>query len=91
MKKNKLNDAHYLEAMDRLHVIVDMMDRHLMDHPVIHRNKELEKLINFSIINLLECYQRVGALSFENETRKKNKKVVFGRCKKSKDKGMDRC
>lgn len=89
--KNKLNEGHYLEIMDRLHVISDMMDRHLMDHPIINKNEDLEKLINFSIINLWECYQRVGKLSYENETRKKNKKVVSRRRKKSKDKRVDRC
>lgn len=89
MKKNKLNDGHYLEVMDRLHVIMDIMDRHLIDHLVIDKNENLKKLINFSIINLWECYQQVGKLSYENETRKENKKIVSGRCKKSKNKRLD--
>jgi hypothetical protein len=91
MKKNKINQGHFLEAMDRLHLITDMMDRHLMDHPVIHKNKDLEKLINFSIINLIECYQRVGNLSNEYDTKKKNNKTLLGRREESKNRGLDRC
>ena len=86
MKKNKLNDGHYLEAMDRLHVITDMMDQYLMNHPIIRKNKDLKKLVNFSMINLMEVYQRVGNLVYEKENEKKGiHKVVLRRRKDSKD------
>lgn len=85
MKKNKINDGHYLEAMDRLHVITCMMEDHLMNHPVIKNNKDLKKLVNFSIINLMEVYQRVGELDYKNEKEKKGiEKVILGRRKDSK-------
>jgi len=85
MKKNKLNDGHYLEVMDRLHVITDMIDRHLMDHPVIDKNEDLKKLITFTTINLMEVYQRVGTLSYIKENEKKNiQKVVLRRRKNPK-------
>ena len=84
-KKSKINDGHYLEAMDRLHVITCMMEDHLMNHPVIENNKDLKKLVNFSIINLMEVYQRVGALDYKNEKEKKGiEKVILGRRKDSK-------
>lgn len=85
MKKNKINDGHYLEAMDRLHVITCMMEDHLMSHPVIKSNKDLKKLVNFSIINLMEVYQRVGELDYKNEKAKQGiEKVILGRRKDSK-------
>jgi len=92
MKKNKINEGHYVEAFDRLHLITDMMDRHLISHPVIRKNKEVKKLIKFSIINLMEAYQRLGNYEYERE-QKNNPiaEVVLGRRKKSKDGGLDRC
>jgi len=86
MKKNKLNDGHYLEAMDRLHLITEMMDNFLMNHPVIHKNKDLKKLVNFSMINLMEVYQRVGKISYEKENERKGiHKVVLRRRENSED------
>jgi len=67
MKKNKINDGHYVEALDRLFLVTDMMDSYLMSHPVIRKNKEVKKLIKFSIINLLEAYQKVGNVTHEKE------------------------
>lgn len=67
MKKNKINNGHYVEALDRLFLVTDMMDRYLMSHPVIRKNKEVKKLIKFSIINLLEAYQKVGNVTHEKE------------------------
>lgn len=84
-KKNKINDGHYLEAMDRLHLVADMMDRYLMDHPIINQTKDLKQLVNYSIINLMEVYQRVGNLSYLNENEKNPiDKVILRRRKKSK-------
>ena len=85
MKKNKINEGHYLEAMDRLHVISCMMEDHLINHPVIENNKDLKKLVNFSIINLMEVYQRVGELDYKHEKEKQGiEKVILRRRKKSK-------
>lgn len=92
MKKNKINDGHYVEAFDRLFLITDMMDRYLMNHPVIRKNKNINKLVKFSIINLLEAYQRVGEEKYGKEFEQtSNSEIVSRRRKKSKDNGMDRC
>ena len=92
MKKNKINEGHYVEALDRLFLVTDIMDCYLMEHPVIKKNKEIKKLIEFSIINLLEAYQRVGNKTNEREIERPSiSEIVPRRRKKSKDKGMDRC
>ena len=92
MKKNKINKGHYVEALDRLFLITDIMDSYLMEHPVIKKNKDVKKLIEFSIINLLEAYQRVGDKTYERELeRPSNSQIISRRRKKSKDGGLDRC
>lgn len=92
MKKNKINDGHYVEALDRLFLVTDIMDCYLMEHPVIKKNKNIKKLVEFSIINLLEAYQRVGNKTYEREFERPSiSETIPRRRKKSKDRGMDRC
>jgi len=92
MNKNKINDGHYVEAFDRLFMITDLMDRYLMGHPVIKKNKNVKRLVEFSIINLIEAYQRVGDKTYEKEYQRPSiGEVIPRRRKKSKNKGLDRC
>ncbi len=67
--KNKINDGHYLELMDRLHVQTCMIDDHLVSHPLTKKIKKAKKLINNALMSLAEAYQIVGS-----ETYKKIKK-----------------
>lgn len=67
--KNKINDGHYLELMDRLHVQTCMIDDHLVNHPLTKKIKKVEKLIDDAVMSLAEAYQIVG-----NESYKKQKK-----------------
>lgn len=86
MKKNNINDGHYLELMDRLHVQTCMIDDHLVNHPLTKKIKKVKKLIDEAEWALLEAYQIVGQKSYENEERKNPiKKVVLGRRKSSKN------
>jgi hypothetical protein len=67
--KNKINDGHYLELMDRLHVQTCMIDDHLVSHPLTKKIKKAKNLIDDAIMALSEAYQIVG-----NESYKKQKK-----------------
>ena len=88
--KIKINEGHYLELMDRLHVSTCNLEDHLLSHPLTKKEKEIEKLIKFSIINLSRAYQIVGSKMYENEERKNAiSEIVLGRHKKSKNKGVD--
>ena len=51
MKKNKINDGHYLEVLDRLHVVSSIIDDHLSHHPLVKKEKQIDKLIKFTIVN----------------------------------------
>jgi hypothetical protein len=59
--KNKINDGHYLELMDRLHVCTCMIDDHLVSHPLTKKIKKAKKLIDNAVMSLAEAYQIVGS------------------------------
>jgi hypothetical protein len=72
--KNKINDGHYLELMDRLHVQTCMIDEHLVSHPLTKKIKKAKKLIDNAVMSLSEAYQIVGNESFKK--KKKNDKNI---------------
>ena len=59
----KLNDGHYLEVMDRLHVLMSTMDDHLFEHPVVKQNKELREFLIKAIVHMIHAYQEAGKLA----------------------------
>lgn len=58
--KPKLTHLHYHEALDRSSVILDMVDRHLIQHPVCKLDKEVAKLVEEAATKLYEAYQLIG-------------------------------
>ena len=68
--KEKLNDGHYLEAMDRMHVQMCMINDHILDHPVVEQDKELRRLVIASITRLVAAYQIVGTLAVKQSKKK---------------------
>lgn len=90
--KNEINDGHYLELMDRLHVQSCMIEDHLVNHPLTNKIKKVKKLIDEAGWALAEAYQIVAHKSNENDKRKNPiHKVVLRRREKSKNRRMDRC
>jgi hypothetical protein len=84
MKHTEINDGHYLELMDRLHVQSCMIEDHLVGHPLTKKLKKVKKLIDDAGWALAEAYQIVGHKSYKNDERKNPiEKVVFRRRKKS--------
>ena len=80
----KINDGHYLELMDRIHVQTCMIDSHLSSHPLTKKLKKVRKLIDSAQWALLEAYQVVGQKDYERE-QKNNPiaEVILRRHKKS--------
>jgi hypothetical protein len=68
--KNKINDGHYLELMDRLHVQTCMIDDHLVSHPLTKKIKKAKKLIDDAVMSLAEAYQIVGNKSYKKQKKK---------------------
>ena len=58
----ELNDGHYLEMMDRLHIATCMISDHIEPHPLVGTDDNLKFEIECAIEHLANAYQRVGAL-----------------------------
>ena len=68
-KKNSINKGHYLEFMDRLHIVMMNIQDHLIDHPLAENERDVRKKIEKAQCKLWEAYQLVGNKedSYENE------------------------
>jgi hypothetical protein len=84
--KNKINDGHYLELMDRLHIVMMNIDYFIGSHPLTKDSPDIQKKVEKAFKHLWDAYQLVGEKDYERE-QKNNPitKVVLGRHKKSKD------
>lgn len=63
MSKDKINSGHYHEALDRLHIVMENIDDHILKHPVCKKHKKIKKQIEDALETLAEAYQMVGAKS----------------------------
>lgn len=60
MEKEEINPGHYLELMDRTHIIMENINTHLLEHPLTLNDLELTTLYNDAIDTLWKAYQLVG-------------------------------
>jgi|TARA_B110000908_G_scaffold42041_1_gene51060 hypothetical protein len=58
--KPKLTEFHYHEALDRASVLLDGIDRHLIQHPVCKLDKEVAELVEEAAVKMYEAYQLLG-------------------------------
>ncbi len=61
-KKNLINDGHYLELMDRIHIVSCTIDNHILNHPLSENQPEIQQKIDKALELLMESYQMVGNL-----------------------------
>jgi hypothetical protein len=68
-KNNSINSGHYLELMDRIHIIMMNIQDHLIDHPLAENERDVRKKIEKAQHKLWEAYQLVGNKEdeYENE------------------------
>ncbi len=64
-----VNPGHYLELMDRLHVVLCTINDHVFYHPLTLQNKEVAILVENAIEKLAEAYQLVGSLEESNTSK----------------------
>jgi len=62
MKRKKLDEFHYHEALNRTYVINDSIERNLCTRPVIKKHNVLKKKIDTISDTLAEVYQIIGSL-----------------------------
>jgi len=67
MEKIEINAGHYLELMDRLHVIACTLNDHCVEHPLTKSDKEIKFRIEYALGQVLDAYQYVGQKEYENE------------------------
>lgn len=50
------------EALDRLHVVLCMIDDHLLGHPFIESRQDIREKIAYASKSLSDAYQLVGSV-----------------------------
>jgi hypothetical protein len=68
-RKNKINEGHYLELMDRIHVVTSLIDDHILSHPLTENKKNIKKKITKAIGKLYDAYQYVGDLEYKKSKK----------------------
>jgi hypothetical protein len=71
-EKNSINSGHYLELMDRLHVVNCTIDDHILNHPLTEHHKDIQDKIGNALELLFEAYQMVGHESYEYDEKENN-------------------
>ena len=66
-KKNSINKGHYLELMDRIHIVMMNIQEHIIEHPLSENEKDIQKKIEKAQHNLWKAYQLVGNKEDEYE------------------------
>jgi hypothetical protein len=79
----KINDGHYLELLDRLHVIMCNVEEHCIKHPISKKNKDIRFQFEYALGQLWDAYQQVGGLE-DDKNKNPIEKVILRRHKKSK-------
>ena len=59
----EINDGHYLELMDRLHVVICTLNEHCLEHPLSESDGDIKFQINYALGQLWDAYQMVGKKS----------------------------
>jgi hypothetical protein len=58
--KVEINNGHYLELMDRLHVVMSSIDDHILTHPLTEANEDVYEIVEEAMGLLFYAYQMVG-------------------------------
>jgi hypothetical protein len=68
-KKNIINKGHYLELMDRIHIVMCNLNDHILNHPLTENETDIQIKVEEAFSNLWDVYQLVGNKedSYENE------------------------
>lgn len=71
MESNEeINDGHYLELMDRIHILSCQLDDHILNHPISRANRDVEYHLSIALDNLLIAYSTIGYIEDENNSHK---------------------
>jgi len=57
---NANKKGHYIELLDRTHVIMEMIDTHLVNHPLATQDEEIKHQLEYALGQLYDAYQLIG-------------------------------
>lgn len=60
LQQEQVNSGHFLELMDRLHVVICILEDHIKGHSVTEKEPEIGNLIEMAQEKLSEAYCLVG-------------------------------
>lgn len=63
--KQKLDQFHIHEALHLSSVFADMIEKHLLNHPVVQQDKKLRKAVENVVDDLAGVYILIGEKSFK--------------------------
>lgn len=63
LDKQKLDEYHHHEMIDRLYLIGNMIDTFLLEHPVATHHEKINELISNASNDLAQAYQIAGSLN----------------------------
>lgn len=72
MDKSEINEGHYLELLDRLHVMASMLHDHCLRHPLAEYDDEIYQAIETALEATYEAYQIVGSKEYEINENENN-------------------
>ena len=58
-----LDEFHYHEVMDRLTLISDVLDRHILSHPICDKHPEIQEMINKILDDIVDVYSKVSNIN----------------------------
>ena len=58
--KIEINDGHYLELMDRLHIVMSNLSDYCLEHPLVEQNEDIKLKIEDAVSSLWDAHQLVG-------------------------------
>ena len=71
----ELDEFHYHEMLDRLSVMMQVVDNNVQQHPVAKIDKELKEHISNAVDQLWLAYQKTGQLITEKFETNNSKQV----------------
>lgn len=63
MTARRLDTYHYHEAVDRCHVLNEILDDVLIKHPVVQKHAEVRKLLEDAADLIGDAYQKISQLA----------------------------
>ena len=59
--KVEINEGHYLELLDRLHIVMSNLNDHCLEHPLLQADEDIRFKIEYAIGQVWDAYQIVGS------------------------------